>query len=421
MIKMMKPHSLIKKNDNIYWFLLFLISPIISLILAFKKRNVKISKSIFILFCLFYGFTFIFSTDLEQGSDSSRYAAWLIEMHNKEISWPNFINTLYNSNDGKLDILQPLLTYIVAIFTDDPRFLFAVFALVFGFFYAQNIWILFEKVKIKPNILHLLFIIIFILLIPLWSINGFRFWTASQIFIFGALNILVKGKKSYFFISLLSLFVHFSFVFPMCILLLYLLVGNKSKLYFVLFVTSIFLNGLNIDSMKNKFNLLPEVFQQKEVYLSEDFSKKEVEGINKTNWYIKYNNEIKNWICYTFIFCLFINRTSYVSTNKIFNNLFNFSMLYFAFANFIETMPQGVRFFPIGHMIFFFLLCLLLNYEQKPKFIRNIINLSIPFLILIFFVSIRRAFEFIGLTTLISNPIIVYWMDNGQPIINFIK
>ena len=96
-------------------------------------------------------------------------------------------------------------------------------------------------------------------------------------------------------------------------------------------------------------------------------------------------------------------------------------MLYFAFANFIETMPQGVRFFPIGHMIFFFLLCLLLNYEQKPKFIRNIINLSIPFLILIFIVSIRRAFEFIGLTTFISNPIIVYWMDNGQPLINFIK
>ena len=162
MIKMMKPHSLIKKNDNIYWFLLFLISPIISLILAFKKRNVKISKSIFILFCVFFGFTFVFSTDLDQGSDSSRYAAWLIEMHNKEISWPNFINTLYNSNDGKLDILQPLLTYIVAIFTDDPRFLFAVFALVFGFFYAQNIWFLFEKVKIKSNTLHLLFIIIFI-------------------------------------------------------------------------------------------------------------------------------------------------------------------------------------------------------------------------------------------------------------------
>ena len=199
MIKMMKPHSLIKKNDNIYWFLLFLISPIISLILAFKKRNVKISKSIFILFCVFFGFTFVFSTDLDNGSDSSRYAAWLIEMHNKEISWPNFINTLYNSNDGKLDILQPLLTYIVAIFTYDPRFLFAVFALVFGFFYAQNIWILFEKVKIKSNTLHLLFIIIFILLIPLWSINGFRFWTASQIFIFGALNILVKGKKKLLF------------------------------------------------------------------------------------------------------------------------------------------------------------------------------------------------------------------------------
>ena len=418
---MMKPHSLIKKNDNIYWFLLFLFSPILSLIMVFRKRNVKITKFIFILFCLFFGFTFVFSLDFDQGSDSSRYAAWLIEMHNKEISWHNFKSVFYSGEDGKLDILQPLLTYIVAIFTDDPRFLFAVFALVFGFFYAQNIWFLFEKVKVNFTKLHLLFITTFILLIPLWNINGFRFWTASQIFIFGVLNILVKGKKSYFFISLLSLFVHFTFVFPMCILLLYLLVGNKSKLYFLLFVTSIFMNGLNMDSMKNKFNLLPEVFQQKEVYLSEDFSKKEVEGINKTNWYIKYNNEIKNWICYTFIFCLFINRTSYVSTNKIFNNLFNFSMLYFAFANFIETMPQGVRFFPIGHMIFFFLLCLLLNYEQKPKFISNIINLSIPFLILIFIVSIRRGFEFIGLTTFISNPIIVYWMDNGQPIINFIK
>ncbi|MDD2674376.1 MAG: EpsG family protein [Flavobacterium sp.] len=417
----MKEQTLLSKTNNVFWFLIFLFSPIIAVILSFKHRHIKISKTIFILFCIFFGFTFVFSTDFNKGSDSARYAANLVEMHQKDLSWQNFTGIFYSGKDGELDILQPLLTYLIALFTEDARFIFAGFAAVFGYFYAQNIWLLFEYITEKLSKVHILFITIFIFLIPIWNINGFRFWTAAQIFLFGTLMFLVKSKKSYLSVALLSALVHFSFLIPLLVLFLYVFIGNKTKFYFTLFIISLFVSSLNTDFVKSRLDSLPEVFQQKEVYLNKGTRNFEIKAINNTNWYIRYNNIIINWICYGFLIALFIVKTTLLKTNRVLYGLFNFALFYFAFANIIEAMPQGVRFYPIGQVVLFFLLCVLLNNDSLPKIILLARNAGLPFLVLIFVVSIRRGFEFIGPSTLISNPIIAYWIDNGPPLINFIK
>lgn len=417
----MKAQTLLSKTNNVYWFMIFLFSPVIALILAFKHRYIKISKTIFILFCIFFGFTFVFSTSTLDSSDSARYVSWLVEMHQKELSWQNFLDIFYSGKDGKLDVLQPLLTYIVALFTKNARFLFAIFAAVYGYFYAQNIWLLFENITGKLSKVNILFIAVFILLIPIWNINGFRFWTAAQIFLFGTLMFLVKSKKSYLSVALLSALVHFSFLIPLLVLLLYMFIGNKTKFYFTLFIISLFVSGLNTDFVKSRLDSLPEVFQQKEVYLNKGTRNYEIKAINNTNWYIKYNNIIINWVCYGFLVALFMVKTTLLKTNSKLYGLFNFVLFYFAFANIIEAMPQGVRFYSIGQVLLFFLLCALLNSDSLPKIILLARNAAVPFLVLIFIVSIRRGFEFIGPSTLMSNPIIAYWIDNGPPIINYIK
>ena len=55
--------------------------------------------------------------------------------------------------------------------------------------------------------------------IGFWQINGFRFWTATHIFVFGVLqHVVYKNKKGIIFI-LLSVATHYAFIIPLLLFL----------------------------------------------------------------------------------------------------------------------------------------------------------------------------------------------------------
>lgn len=218
----------------------FLLSPIVSLFMALKNYRAPWVKNVFWAFIVFYGFNFVIYDEM---MDANRYAEKLSTLHHTEVSLSNFFNLFLSDEESSyLDIAGPITTFLVSRFTENSSVLFGVYATIFGFFYSRNIWFLLDRTtgRIKPAAM-ILFIVV-CLIVPFWSINGFRFWTASQVFIFGMLPYLfIEKKLRYFLIASSSVLFHFSFFLPLIIVFFsYAYTKNLTILFYAFLASFLF-------------------------------------------------------------------------------------------------------------------------------------------------------------------------------------
>ena len=408
------------RADYLNPIITFTIWPFLSLILSLRNRKKFWAKNICWLFCVYFGFTFIINNE---NVDSFRYAQWFISLHSLDTNLINFLGTLYSENTNYIDILQPLLSFILSRFTVNPHFLYASFGLVFGYFYVNNIWILFERLPTKKSIITSVFVTTFMLIIPIWQINGFRFWTAAQIFLFGVFSYLLEGNRKKIWISTISFFVHFTFIIPIMVLLIYAYLGNRKSLYFILFIITIFINEVNLEVIKQLMSYLPAIFQNKStIYLQPDAIENQNLFLNANNWYIRYYVLIIKWISYFFLIVLYFSKKIISTDSKlVFERLYSFSLIFYAFANIANLMPQGGRFFDVANMFVFFVLALIPIMIHETIIIKSLKVLSLPFLILIIIVSLRIGSDYIGFQTLFGNPLSSLFIEGDVPLINLLK
>lgn len=400
-------------------FLLFIIWPFLALVSSIKNRNSPWAKNIFWLFCIFYGFTFVMSGI---DSDAYRYMKAFEELSESDYTIFQFLPQLYSSESSYVDILYPFISFFVSRVTGDSRILMAIFALIFGFFYSRNLWYLFKK--LKPNIILsiMLFIIGFALLIPIWKVGAFRFNTAIHIFIYGALPFIIDGDKKKLWVIFLSVFVHFSFALPIIILLLYIFFGNRLWFYFTLFLISLIVSQIDLESVKAITDLLPGIYQSKSnQYLTEDMAKNSLEGIKATNWYIQYYIEIIKWLVSSFLIVFFINKHSIFHKNDSNYKLFCFVLLFYTFANIANLLPQGVRFYGIANLLAYFLIISIVQNRKSSSFLLILRRLAVIPLAIIIIVDIRKGFDYTGLSSILGNPIIAPFITGDIPLIDILK
>jgi hypothetical protein len=405
--------------DRLGITILFLFSPLISLVVALRNYKVPWSKNLLWAFTIFFGFTFVVSNQM----DSTRYSASLIRMANQPIgNLADFLSLIYEKETGYVDVLQPLLTFVVSRFTDNSRVLFAVFGVVFGFFYSRNLWFLFSHIQNKIKREALPFLLLAALVVAIWQINGFRFWTATHVFIFGVFTLLNKSKINGFAISAASLFIHFSFILPLLLLLLYMLVGNRLVIFIILYFTSFFITQVQPDVLKAYTNQVPEVFQERSrAYTDEKYIKERVKLNQKVNWYVTGRIIAIHYSINLLLVFLFFRYRAQISTDRILVGMLCFGLLLATGTNLLSQVPSMVRFQMVSDVIlfsFFFLFVQQVKQNVFPKWA------YIPFLlsaVLFIVVEIRVGFETTSLLTILGNPIVAPFLPNDFPLINFFK
>jgi len=399
--------------------ILFLFSPVISLITAFRNHRQPWGKNIVWAFVVFFGYNFIVSGLM----DSTRYSARLLELSQNNIGGiQDFFNLIYEKDTGYVDILEPIITFILSRFTTDSRVLFAVFGFVFGYFYSRNLWFLLSYANGKLRREALPFLIVAALVIAIWQINGFRFWTAAHVFIFGIFTLLSQGKIKGFVISAASLFVHFSFILPVLLLLLYMIVGNRLVIFMILYFSSFFITQVRPEALKSYTVNVPEVFQERtQAYTNKEYII-EFGKLNKTaNWYVEGRIIAIHYAVNLLFLIIFFRYRSQISVNRILVGMLCFGLLLAAAANLLSQIPSMTRFQMVSDVILFSFLFL---------FVQNIKHrvfpgwAYLPFLlaaILYLVVEIRVGFETTGLLTVLGNPIIAPFLPNEFPLIDFFK
>lgn len=410
-----------KRSKSLPVTLLFFIWPLALLYASLKNFRDPLAKRGFILFCLYFGFVFVFSRDI-QGADSARYAQNLADLHKLTPSFMTLWNSFYTYETNYLDIYQPIITWVVSLFTDNARYLFAFFALVFGYFYANNLWIVFSSIKGKPSLTLFLFIFVFAFIIPIWTINGVRMWTAAQIFIYGVLLYFIKEEKNGLWWAISSIFVHFSFLLPIMILIIYRFLPKNITLYMVFFVSTLFISEIDLIGVKNTLFFLPEIFHPRvETYTNIEYAERVQELSTDNNWYVQFSGTALKIAIISLMLGLILTGRRILKTNPIQYNYICFVLFFYGLVNLVALVPSVGRFLAVANSLSLVFIILYLSKYKISRVVSAIRVLVVPLLIFYCVFSIRVGFDFIGVSAFIGNPISAIFFEDTKPIIEFIK
>lgn len=397
---------------NVFFY--FIIFPFLGFVNAIRNYRSTWSKPMVIVFVAFFGLTMV----KEGSADSTRYVKSLELMYSSNKDFETIQNTLY-SQDGQPDIYVALVTFVFSLFTDNGNLLFLFFGLVFGYFYANNIWLVLNQSKGKLSWEQILLIITFSMVVGFWTLNGVRMWTAAHIFFYGGFLYLFHNKKKGLLIAVSSFLVHFSFVLPVVLLLVYSLVRLNFRFLFVFYLASFFIVELNIGFIKDllESNMPDFILPKVKSYFGEDYIEGSNEILQAVNWYVVYYQKVLSYFNLILISVFFFRLKSF--TTSPVKKLFGFSLFFLTVANVTSLLPSGSRFLIIAFLFSMASIFILVS-DTKDVTIKRTVKIASPLLFLFCIVSIRSSLDFFNITAL-TNPIVAFFVDVNLPLIDLIK
>lgn len=405
-----------KKYLNEY--ILFFILPVFELGRAVIHYRAPWAKNIVWLFVSFFGFTLI---GYSQSMDQYAYAAQLNHFHSIAISFSEFVSTLYKVNGPQPpDLFEPFLMYLVSRFTGDSRIFFAIVGIVFGYFYSRNIWIIIEQTnnKLKRIVLPFFFSLFFV--IPIWEINGVRFFTAAQVFLYGILSYLIYKNKKHLIFVFLAGFFHFSFFAVVPIVIVYIIFANRTTLYFIFFLVSFGFSQINFKLFQQFINYLPSAFQLKSMFYLSEHRALEIAEIAKERSLLNIITlgSIRYIILILTVLIYFTYRKKSIKKFCC-TNLFHFALLFLGTFNILEFIPSLPRFVAIGNFIIIgFFIIHFQNFYVNSKF-KFVVNLTLPFVYLYIIGKIYIGTQYFGIFTF-TNPLIAMWGPGNAALFKYI-
>jgi hypothetical protein len=415
-----------QKNNNKIdhgYYIWFLIWPMWSFIESLRQYRNPISRNIVWLFIIFYGYV-ITSPDYETDTDLMRrvefFKSWAADYG---AGFDAYLERLNDDEEGHTDVVESFLMFSISRVTNNHRILFMIYGILFGFFYTRNIWFVFDRIKSNLNKYSIPFFLAVLIIVPFWNLGIFRFYFASQIFIFGMLRYISSKKRLNILICLAAVTVHFSFFFANLFALIYMFSGNRTNVYFIIFLSSLLFSNINIESINQSIDFLPKTMERKAVgYTSSDYVEEVRENINDINnrWYLNGRMIAGKFAIALFLILAFLNRKKF--ENDIFlYNCFNFALLFVAGSFFVNEIPSMDRFLRVSYFFALaFGLLLLTSNIDNVMFWRLSKFMTWPIYLYII-VEVRTGFDTIGLVTVVGNIIFIPFMEENIALIEFIK
>jgi hypothetical protein len=362
--------SFLDIQNTKHYLILFLLWPFMAFIAALTTYTRKESRIVVYLFLIYYGLSFVMTTT---GTDSEEYIRRLVV--NSERPFSEFFNIVAGiyASDTSVDIVEPLISFVVSRFTIFHGIYFAVWAALFGYFYLKSINLLYDRYKENPGWTALIMMLFLAFVLPPTSINGPRMWTAAWIFFYGAYHVIINRDYRFLFVSLSASFVHFSFLSANIVLIIYFVAGNRNYIYLPLAVASFVLPQLLAPFFQSLSQTLGGGIQNRfESYTSEGYLLKVQESYVGASWFLTLS---KSLVFYFFLITLAIIQIRFGKwmKEKEEKNLFSFLLLFLAFVNFGSVVPTLGGRYQVLFLMFAAFYCFLF-YLKLPS---NKINLLV--------------------------------------------
>lgn len=411
------------KKSNKYFYIFAALFPFWAMLQSVIKFKSPSAKNLFWYGCAFMGFVFIFNPLIGTGHDSIRIAQSLIQMHSDNATFKDVFADLF-VEEGNADVYQLLVTFIVSLFTPNAHYLFLTMAIIFGFFYSRNIWRILNEFKLSTNQLYVwIFIAMFFLINPIWNINGGRMWVALHVFIYGIFGYFFEKKPIYLIWSVLSIFIHFSFVLPLSLFIFLQFLPQKNiNSYFFIYLVSLFVNDIDLDSTKNLIiDYLPNFLIYKaDAYLNQDLAISISEGVKEWSSYLFVSKYMSIAFRYIVLY-VFWQNISKIQENTIYRNLMITFLFLGVFINVFSSIPSMGRFALLSDFFMFSLLLLIISNVNITNLSANLLKYSAVLLILPIFHLLRIGTIYYGHSLFWNNFFGAMFIEDRNPIIQYVK
>ena len=360
---------------NILILIALFLFPLIGFFFFFIfSKYIRNKTFLFVIIYAYIGYSFIAENPL---LDSYRYAEQF-----RSLVDGYRISIIDNLKNGILDIYSLLTMKIVAAITDNSHVLFALWAVVFGYFTADSVNVIEESIPKKSQLLILTILVIIVLLNPPTNINGVRFWTAIWVAFAGFLEYEVKFRKRGMVFMCITPLIHTSFII---FLILYFISRffkiKKISLWLTLFVISYVLSFvLSATTLADVVSNYLGPTSHFSAYVDESY-------VNEITAAKASRSSLNIFLTslpklFMVIFMLFIVRYKAIEKHNIINKILPFFFIFMIVINIFGIIPSVSRFDKLGYFLFLYIILLYHNY------FRSITNLLLSVLIFIVFFGV---------------------------------
>lgn len=401
-------------------YLLFFLSPIACLIYAMRNLANKHAKNVIWLLCGYLGYSIQITPEYK--GDAVRYIEEFLKLGSEEGRVLATISNLF-SDTANIEIVEKIISMFVSSFSDNYHVLYLFYGLFFGYFFSRNISYLYELTAVNKKKGLIWIIVALFFTLPPWGINGFNFWTASQIFIFAMLPYIIeKDKKRLLFIVLAPL-THFAFYVIIMISFCFFFFKKKNyKTFYILSFAFLFINFSPQLLGSLIVDFIPEVFMHKfKMYTELKVGQKKTGG--RIFEFLQYIYVIGSTIIFLSIYNF---NEVFIKKNKALFRLFHYGFFFMATINILSVIPSVARYFSIGNWVLWsavgYLMILNKNLVESNR-LRKLMFSSAPLIVLIASISIvRYLFPILGLGSFLSNPILsMFFTDDDFVLGNIVE
>ena len=385
--------------------------PVIGFIYALFHPTSKNYKILFALFFAFLGMAFLISSET---ADSFRY---ILEFYSaramKGIGF--FAYFRLRPDKQQIDFYSSFMFWFVSRFTGNYRLFLGILALVYSLFFAANVQYVVSHIRANRFSVLLLILLVFV---PKMMMLTHRWWTALQVFVFGALPVFFEKKYSKLFWCFAAAFIfHFSFVYPFILLLLALILPKKTLWpYLLLFVVTSGMNSFDFGFITPYMDIL---FSDAVADRTTSYIEAEIREHNLFSQSGKIVMDIANVVLSLTIY--YSNRKN-VKNNIVLRQLYVVTMLIGSFAMLASLTQWGGRYLNLSYMLFVIFYLVYLSEENNYRKSIQVFQLVSPLFLYFIFFQIRGALCIIGpFQFFLGNYITTWFLRDNISVFDFIK
>lgn len=337
----------LKKYNPTYTIGFSIMFPFLSYLSDMVNKNIHSLKYSLPLFYGFLGFTF----QLRSESDAHRAVEQFDRIVSTNASFFDYaIQKLVNFRSEGTEIYYDLLSYSISFFTNDWRFFFLINGVIAGIIIYNIVKLIYET---YPNIKWSSLLIISLMIMPIWILNG-RFWLGAMFFILFALKYLKTDQLKYLMISFLCILIHQGLAFAPILLFIFKYVKNYEKIILIFYGLSFLYLGSGADLIGDGLDYFSGDIEKKiHEYSSIDVesSKKETIASRSANFFIySFQDQVYQLVVLISLFFIFILKKDRIDSYSYV--LILLTILLFSFYNFTSSIASlGGRYGQIASTI----------------------------------------------------------------------
>ena len=320
--------------------------PVLLLLQAWKTRDWRYKHWLLTAFVTVYGSTIaIYYDPFGEGADGVRHLL-LVYDHYQGLGFSQFLLELWHTftlqistDPGIRDPYKHIVSYLVGGVLGMPWLFFTVVAFVYGYFFTGSLLEIFRNFRwSRLNYVVLGFAAILLLVKNIEGVNTVRTWTGLWILVYACLRYYDTRRMRYALLMLVPPFVHFGYFIMVLPAIAVLVLGNRPKLYAVLFVASSFTTFFNPGDVVDAVSVVERGASSVQGYYIEEMQDSEeirrAAAALDQRWYNTFRFlGVQKWALNLLVYTLLAAGVYFVCMNYRQKSLFSIGLLTLTLSN----------------------------------------------------------------------------------------